>query len=68
MLSSAPQQQRLARRTLAVRAVATSEATASLAASLGFDLLDLNEAGLIDLTVDGADEIGPRLARPLRCG
>lgn len=52
----------LARRTLAVRAVATSEATATLAASLGFDLLDLDAAGLIDLTVDGADEIGPGLA------
>lgn len=52
----------LARRTLAVRAVATSEATAALAASLGFELIDLDAAGTIDLTVDGADEIGPGLA------
>jgi ribose 5-phosphate isomerase A len=52
----------LARRTLAVRAVATSEATAALAASLGFSLVELDDAGTIDLTVDGADEIGPGLA------
>jgi ribose 5-phosphate isomerase A len=52
----------LARRRLPLRAVATSEATASLAAGLGFQLVDLDEAGLIDLTVDGADEIGPGLA------
>ena len=53
----------LARRSLAaVRAVATSEATASLAAGLGLHLVELDEAGLIDLTVDGADEIGPGLA------
>ncbi len=45
-----------------IRAVATSEATAELAASLGIPLLDLDSAGVIDLTVDGADECGPRLA------
>jgi ribose 5-phosphate isomerase A len=52
----------LARRRLPLRAVGTSEATASLAAGLGFQLVDLDAAGLIDLTVDGADEIGPGLA------
>jgi ribose 5-phosphate isomerase A len=53
----------LAARALGLRAVATSEATAALAASLGgFRLVDLDEAGSIDLTVDGADEIGPGLA------
>lgn len=52
----------LAKRRLPLRAVATSEATASLAAGLGFQLVDLDAAGLIDLTVDGADEIGPGLA------
>jgi ribose 5-phosphate isomerase A len=52
----------LAVRRLPLRAVATSEATATLAASLGFQLVELDEAGLIDLTVDGADEIGPGLA------
>jgi ribose 5-phosphate isomerase A len=52
----------LAARGLPLRAVATSDATAALAARLGFHLVDLDEAGLIDLTVDGADEIGPSLA------
>jgi ribose 5-phosphate isomerase A len=42
--------------------VATSIATAELAASLGLRLLELDEAGTIDLTIDGADEIGPDLA------
>ena len=42
--------------------VATSEATAQLARSLGLPLIDLDQAGTIDLTVDGADEIGPELA------
>lgn len=52
----------LATRALRLRAVATSEATAALAAELGYQLVELDEAGLIDLTVDGADEIGPDLA------
>jgi ribose 5-phosphate isomerase A len=52
----------LAARKLDVRGVPTSEATAALAASLGTALLDLDHAGPIDLTVDGADEIGPGLA------
>jgi ribose 5-phosphate isomerase A len=47
---------------LAIRCVATSEATAALAASLGLEMLDIDAAGAIDLTVDGADEIGPGLA------
>jgi ribose 5-phosphate isomerase A len=42
--------------------VATSVKTAALARSLGLDLLELDDAGAIDLTVDGADEIGPGLA------
>jgi ribose 5-phosphate isomerase A len=42
--------------------VATSERTAELARSLGLTLLDLDDAGTIDLTVDGADEIGPGLS------
>lgn len=52
----------LAARGLAIRSVATSEATAALAVSLGMTLVGLNDAGRIDLTVDGADEIGPGLA------
>jgi len=52
----------LAARALPIRGVATSEATAALARGLGVPLHDLDEAGTIDLTVDGADEIGPGLA------
>lgn len=52
----------LAGRKLPVRGVPTSEATAQLASSLGIELIDLDAAGVIDLTVDGADEIGPGLA------
>jgi ribose 5-phosphate isomerase A len=52
----------LAARGLVVRCVATSEATADLARSLGLPLVDIDAAGPIDLTVDGADEIGPGLA------
>jgi ribose 5-phosphate isomerase A len=52
----------LAARKLDIRGVPTSQATADLATSLGIAVLDLNEAGQIHLTVDGADEIGPGLA------
>jgi ribose 5-phosphate isomerase A len=52
----------LAARRLPIRGVPTSEATASLATSLGIALVELDAAGVIDLTIDGADEIGPRLA------
>lgn len=52
----------LAARSPRIRCVATSEATAALALSLGLTLMDLDDAPLIDLTVDGADEIGPGLA------
>ncbi len=46
---------------LDVRGVATSSATAALAEVLGIPLLTLNQVD-IDLTVDGADEIGPGLS------
>jgi ribose 5-phosphate isomerase A len=52
----------LAARGLPLMAVATSEATAALATQLGFRLVDLDDVERIDLTVDGADEIGPGLA------
>ena len=42
--------------------VPTSEATAALARSVGLTLTELDQVGTIDLTVDGADEIGPELA------
>jgi len=46
---------------LSVRGVPTSEATAALARASGIALVDLDAAGSIDITVDGADEIGPGL-------
>lgn len=42
--------------------VPTSEATADQARSLGIPLTDLDSIDHLDLTVDGADEIGPGLA------
>ena len=52
----------LAARGLDLTCVATSTATADLAASLGLRLAELGETRPIDLTVDGADEIGPGLS------
>lgn len=52
----------LAARRLDIRCVSTSVATETLATSLGLATLALDEAPRIDLTVDGADEIGPGLA------
>ena len=45
-----------------LRCVPTSEATADLARSLGLPLTTLEDVSGIDLTVDGADEVGPGLA------
>ena len=45
-----------------IKCVATSTATAELARSVGLKVIDLDKAGSIDITVDGADEIGPELA------
>jgi ribose 5-phosphate isomerase A len=52
----------LAARGLDVVGVPTSEATAELARSLGLRLTELGAAKELDLTVDGADEIGPGLS------
>jgi len=52
----------LGARQLDVTCVCTSEATAELARSLGMKLVELSETTEIDLTVDGADEIGPGLS------
>ncbi|MDB5422929.1 MAG: rpiA [Phenylobacterium sp.] len=52
----------LAARALDITCVSTSTATAELAASLGMKLAELGETREIDLTVDGADEIGPGLS------
>jgi ribose 5-phosphate isomerase A len=47
---------------LDVIAVPTSEATRAQAAQCGIPLTTLDETPALDLTVDGADEIGPGLA------
>ncbi|WP_309606122.1 ribose-5-phosphate isomerase RpiA [Phenylobacterium sp.] len=52
----------LAARGLKITCVATSIATADLATSLGMTVAELGETREIDLTVDGADEIGPGLS------
>jgi len=52
----------LAARKLDIVGVPTSVATAELATSLGIAIKALDEVSAIDLTVDGADEIGPALA------
>jgi ribose 5-phosphate isomerase A len=46
---------------LRVHGVPTSEETARLARQEGIPLLTLAEAGILDLTVDGADEVDPNL-------
>lgn len=49
-------------RGLDVLCVPTSEATAAQARSLNIPLTDLETIDRLDLTIDGADEIGPHLA------
>ncbi|MDG2306044.1 MAG: ribose-5-phosphate isomerase RpiA [Candidatus Binatia bacterium] len=44
-----------------VRGVPTSDSTEALARELGIGLLTLEEAGRIDTTFDGADEVSPAL-------
>ena len=46
---------------LNIRCVATSEATAAQAMTLGVPLATLDEMPELDLTVDGADEVDPKL-------
>ncbi len=42
--------------------VSTSIQTTQLAESLGLVIKDINDVGMLDLCVDGADEVGPGLA------
>jgi ribose 5-phosphate isomerase A len=49
-----------ARRLRAVVCVATSFATERLAGELGLVVVDLDEAGELDIAIDGADQIDPR--------
>ncbi len=51
----------LAEKDLKPRCVATSEATAALAASLGLHVVGLENIKKVDLTVDGVDEVDPDL-------
>jgi ribose 5-phosphate isomerase A len=46
---------------MSVSCVATSEASAARARALGLRVVDLDEAHLLDVTVDGADEVAPNL-------
>lgn len=52
----------LAARGLDIRGVPTSDATGDLARELGIALVGLDDVKRVDLTVDGADEIGPGLS------
>lgn len=47
---------------LRVRGVPTSRRTEEQARRLGIPLVELDEAGELDLAIDGADEVGPGLA------
>jgi ribose 5-phosphate isomerase A len=53
--------ERLRNRSFRVHGVPTSEETARLARQEGVPLLTLAEAGILDLTVDGADEVDATL-------
>lgn len=48
---------RRVREGLSIKGVPTSIATERMARDLGIPLVDLNEAGVIDVTLDGADEV-----------
>jgi ribose 5-phosphate isomerase A len=51
----------LGRRGLKVRGVPTSTASAELARSLGIEVVALDGKGRLDVDIDGADEVDPRL-------
>ena len=53
---------RVAAENLHIRCVATSNASSELARDLGLSLSTFAETPVLDLNVDGADEIGPGLA------
>lgn len=46
---------------LQIKAIPTSEQTATLALSLGIPLIDINAVDVIDITIDGADEFTKEL-------
>ncbi len=51
--------ERLEEEDLDIKAIPTSKATEKLAESLDIPLVELKRAKQIDLTIDGADEVGP---------
>lgn len=51
--------ERIAKEGLAIRGVPTSVDTQKKALEMGIPMVSLSEAGQIDLTIDGADEIDP---------
>ena len=53
--------ERIRKGQMQIQGVPTSEETAQLARQAGIPLLTLAEAGELDLTVDGADEVDPHL-------
>ncbi|MFO0981988.1 MAG: ribose-5-phosphate isomerase RpiA [Planctomycetota bacterium] len=54
--------QRIRAQQLRIRGVPTSERTATLARQLGLTLIGFDQATVLDLAVDGADEIAPDLS------
>ena len=46
---------------LNVKTVSTSNTTSNFAESLGIAVLNFNDVDVIDLTIDGADEVDPNL-------
>ena len=53
--------ERVAQEGLAVQCVPTSEASAALGEQLGLDIQSFEDHPVIDLTIDGADEVDPDL-------
>ena len=54
--------ERVSRGNLHLRCVASSDASFSLAQTLGLDVTTLDQLPQLDLYIDGADEVGPGLA------
>lgn len=49
-------------RGLKIRGIASSAASEELAKSLGIPIINFHDASVVDVTIDGADEIGPALS------
>ena len=53
---------RVAAEGLSIRCIATSDASDKLARELGIPMTNFTDTPVLDLNVDGADEVGPALA------